>query len=71
MKPRDLLPYRGRPVRIYLYDGVALDGVFGAELLGESAVLVNLAYDRHALALNIEDIVDVLPPSSGAAQAPA
>jgi hypothetical protein len=71
MKPRDLLPYRGRPVRVYLYDGVAFDGVFQTEVLSESAVSVNLAYDRHALSLNIEDIVDVLPPSSGAAQAPA
>jgi len=69
MKPRDLLRYRGRPVRVYLYDGVALDGVFQTEVLSESAVSVSLEYERRDLALTIEDIVDVLPPSNGAVQA--
>jgi len=65
MKPRDLMRYRGRPVRVYLYDGVAFDGVFAPEPLNDSAVLVSLEYDRRDVALKIEDIVDVLPPSSG------
>jgi hypothetical protein len=64
MKPRDLLQYRGRPVRVYLYDGVAFEGVFGTEPLSESAISVSLAYDLRDVALRIEDIVDVLPPSS-------
>ncbi len=64
MKPRDLLRYRGRPVRVYLYDGVAFDGVFGTEVLSESAESVCLEYDRREVALRIEDIVDVLPPSA-------
>ncbi len=65
MKPRDLLRYRGRPVRVYLYNGSAFDGVFGTEILSESAVSVSLAFDRRDLALTIEDIADVLPPSGG------
>jgi hypothetical protein len=69
MKPRDLLPYRGRPVRVYLYDGVAFDGVFQTEVLSESAVSVSLEYDRCDVALKIEDIVDVLPPSTRAIRA--
>ncbi len=69
MKPRDLLRYRGRPVRVYLYDGVAFEGVFATEILSERAVSVSLEYDRHQLALRIEDIVDVLPPSRRAVQA--
>jgi hypothetical protein len=71
MKPRDLLRYRGRPVRVYLYDGVAFDGVFQTEVISESAVSVWLEYERRDLALAIEDIVDVLPPSSGAVPASA
>ncbi len=71
MKPRDLVRYRGRPVRVYLYDGVAFDGVFKPEVLSESAVSVCLEYDRRDVALTIEDIVDVLPPSTGIVQAPA
>ncbi len=66
MKPRDLRRYRGRPVRVYLYDGVAFEGVFQTEVLSESAVSVSLEHDRRDVALRIEDIVDVLPPSSGA-----
>ncbi len=71
MKPRDLMRYRGRPVRVYLYDGVAFDGVFQMEVLSDSAVSVCLEYERRDLALAIEDIVDVLPPSTRAAQASA
>jgi hypothetical protein len=71
MKPRDLLRYRGRPVRVYLYDGVAFDGVFQTEVLSETAVSLSLEDDRRDVALMIEDIVDVLPPSSGTAQASA
>lgn len=67
MKPRDLLRYRGRPVRVYLYDGVAFEGVFQTEVLSEKAVSVCLAHDRRDVALRIEDIVDVLPPSCTAA----
>ncbi len=63
--------YRGRPVRVYLYDGVAFDGVFQTEVLSDSAVSVSLEYERRDVALTIEDIVDVLPPSSEAAQASA
>lgn len=69
MKPRDLLQYRGRPVRVYLYDGLAFEGVFQAEVLSESATSVSLENDRRDVALRIEDIVDVLPPSSGAVHA--
>jgi hypothetical protein len=64
MKPRDLSRYRGRPVRVYLYDGVAFEGVFQTEVLSESAISVSLAYERSDVALTIEDIVDVLPPST-------
>jgi hypothetical protein len=71
MKPRDLMRYRGRPVRVYLYDGVAFDGIFAPEVLSDSAVSVCLEYERRDVALTIEDIVDVLPPSTGAAQASA
>jgi hypothetical protein len=71
MKPRDLMRYRGRPVRVYLYDGVAFDGVFQTEVLSDSAVSVCLEYERRDLALAIEDIVDVLPPSTRSAQVPA
>ncbi len=71
MKPRDLIRYRGRPVRVYLYDGVAFDGVFATEVLSDSAVCVSLEYERRDVALTIEDIVDVLPPSSDAARASA
>ncbi len=69
MKPRDLLRYRGRPVRVYLYDGVAFDGVFQTDVLSETAVSLCLEDDRRDVALMIEDIVDVLPPSSGTAHA--
>jgi hypothetical protein len=69
MKPRDLVPYRGRPVRVYLYDGLAFDGVFQTEVLSESAVSVSLEYDHRGVALRIEDIVDVLPPSTRVIQA--
>lgn len=66
MKPRDLLPYRGRPVRVYLYDGLAFEGIFQTEVLSERAVSVSLADGRaRDVALTIEDIVDVLPPSAG------
>ena len=64
MKPRDLSRYRGLPVRVYLYDGAALEGVFGSEILSESAISVLLADERRDVDLRIEDIVDVLPPSS-------
>ena len=63
MKPRDLSRYRGRPVRVYLYDGVAFEGVFATEVLSESATSVSLQNERLGVALTIEDIVDVLPPS--------
>ncbi len=63
--------YRGRPVRVYLYDGVAFDGIFATEPLSDSAILVSLEYDRADVALKIEDIVDVLPPSSGVVSASA
>jgi hypothetical protein len=71
MKPRDLMGYRGRAVRVYLYDGVAFDGVFQTEVLSESAVSVSLENERRDVALRIEDIVDVLPPSTRTAQASA
>ena len=69
MKPRDLMGYRGRAVRVYLYDGVAFDGVFQTEVLSESAISVSLENERRDVALRIEDIVDVLPPSNHAAGA--
>jgi ribosome maturation factor RimP len=69
MKPRDLLRYRGRPVRVYLYDGVAFEGVFQTEVLSESAVSVSLEHERSDVALTIDDIVDVLPPSMHRIQA--
>jgi hypothetical protein len=71
MKPRDLMSYRGRAVRVYLYDGVAFDGVFQTEVLSESAISVSLENERRGVALRIEDIVDVLPPSTHTAQASA
>jgi len=69
MKPRDLLRYRGRPVRVYLYDGVAFEGVFQTDVLSESAVSVSLEHERSDVALTIDDIVDVLPPSMHRIQA--
>jgi hypothetical protein len=71
MKPRDLQRYRGRPVRVYLYDGNAFEGVFHTEILSESVISVALEHELREVALRIEDIVDVLPPSGFAVQAGA
>ena len=46
-----------------------MDGVFQTEVLSESAISVSLANERRDVALRIEDIVDVLPPSTHSAQA--